>query len=143
MRYLSADSFHPVGVHTAWPIAQVNRIRSLSCTEAIFRNALKQLVASFGSSSVSASACVRVLNSSYLEAAKPARTVTSQQSQVMYIVVPYHPSFVKSNFGGFLKAFSHRWQCELHHEFGVQELRVSYASCTKNLLTFTRSEQGI
>ena len=139
MRYLSADSFHSDQVHASWPLAQVGRIRRLSCSPRVFKESLRVLANRFSACLVSAAACKKVMNSPFVEAVSKKAT----NNRTSYLVIPFHPSFANIGFEGFLKQIVSRWQCELHFNFNLDDVRLCFASCTKSLLAFTRSEQRI
>ena len=97
-RVLSHTSAHPFHVHRAWPQAQIERFRSLSCSNSSFCQASQQLEAKLSRESPGHPSFPFSLS---LRSAEPAQP--QPRGGTAWLVLPYHPIWGRAGIGRVLR----------------------------------------
>ena len=140
-RYLAHSSAHANGVHSSWPVAYCNRLRSLSSTTSAYYDAVRTFHRRLASN------FVQVPLRSLLKSptSLPAR-LRSSASLDVWVTLPYSAAVARSGISSALAALSSEWQSELKSIFKTDRevrFRISWHKGAQNIESFLRREFNV
>ena len=64
-----------------------------------------------------------------------------EENRTFYLVLPYHPCLASTPVMRDLALLVQRWRCELHNEFGLDNVKICWRAAAPNLVSFLRKSQ--